>query len=151
MVEKEYFISVDSGHVDVQQEMNEVLKRYNNGYVTGVIDNVIIELFISNPDVPCLDLVDMPGLIQNAADNEPDFDLSLKMLVLDPSEYSTYKKNGDLDTCGLYKRVYYHGYEEQPVLWEESVEVLVEEVGEGGQQRRVLVVDLTLAHVCHLK
>ena len=72
MVEKEYFISVDSGHVDVQQEMNEVLKRYNNGYVTGVIDNVIIELFISNADVPCLDLVDMPGLIQNAADNEPE-------------------------------------------------------------------------------
>jgi hypothetical protein len=49
------------------------------------------------------------------------------------------------------KKVYcYHGQHEEPGLWEEGVEVLVEKEGDRGEQRRVHVVDFTLAHVRHL-
>lgn len=58
--------------IDVRYEMDEIVRQYSDGVVTGVNSNIIIELYITNPNVPCLDLIDMPGLVQNSSDNEPE-------------------------------------------------------------------------------
>jgi len=49
-----------AGAQDVSNEMKKILDELEEEGVSG---KVIIKLHIKNPNVPCLDLIDMPGLV----------------------------------------------------------------------------------------
>jgi len=49
-----------AGVEDVSNEMKTILEALEEEGVSG---KVIIKLHIKNPNVPCLDLIDMPGLV----------------------------------------------------------------------------------------
>ena len=70
-IELEYAISAETGYLDVREEMNKIVQRYNKA-VCGVVRDTIIEIFICNPNVPSLDLVDLPGLVVNRTTLEPE-------------------------------------------------------------------------------
>lgn len=59
------------GYQDVSEEMGKILKEVGE---EGVTSKRTIRLHIKNPNVPCLDLIDMPGLVTTAnsvRDNVP--------------------------------------------------------------------------------
>ena len=64
-----YVISAQSGAVDVSEEMRNIVTT-EQGSLSGVSSDRIIVLHISNPDVPFLDLVDMPGIVTAPSANE---------------------------------------------------------------------------------
>lgn len=49
-----------TGHGDVSDAMEKILKEVGKD---GVTDDRSVRIEIRNPSVPCLDLVDMPGLV----------------------------------------------------------------------------------------
>ena len=51
------------GYQDVSDEMGKILKEVGE---EGVTSKRTIRLHIKNPNVPCLDLIDMPGLVTTA-------------------------------------------------------------------------------------
>ena len=57
-----YVIAAESGWEDVRREMNRILTE-EHGSLQRVSSHRIIILHIQSPDVPQLDLVDMPGLV----------------------------------------------------------------------------------------
>ena len=65
-----YVIAAQSGAADVSEEMGKIINE-EQGELRGVSANRIIILHISNPDVPFLDLIDMPGLVTAPSGNEP--------------------------------------------------------------------------------
>ena len=62
-------ISAQSGAMDVSEEMRHIVTR-EHGSLSGVSSSRIIVLHISNPDVPFLDLVDLPGIVTAPSGNE---------------------------------------------------------------------------------
>ncbi len=73
-------IPVNGGHINVRAAMEECLKAENKR-VTGVSKEHIIILHISNPRVPSIDLVDLPGIVAGSAAGEPS-DMSVQTLNL---------------------------------------------------------------------
>ena len=65
-----YVIAAQSGAAGVSEEMGRIISE-EQGELRGVSANRIIILHISNPDVPFLDLIDMPGLVTAPSGNEP--------------------------------------------------------------------------------
>ena len=65
-----YIIAAQSGAADVSAEMGRIIEE-EQGQLRGVSATKIIILHISSPDVPFLDLVDMPGLVTAPSGNEP--------------------------------------------------------------------------------
>jgi hypothetical protein len=65
-----YVIAAQSGAADVSEEMGRIIKE-EQGALKGVSATRIIILHISSPDVPFLDLIDMPGLVTAPSGTEP--------------------------------------------------------------------------------
>jgi hypothetical protein len=65
-----YVIAAQSGAADVSEEMGRIIKE-EQGALKGVSATRIIILHISSPDVPFLDLIDMPGLVTAPSGSEP--------------------------------------------------------------------------------
>ena len=61
-VDGPHFVPMATAAVDVQEKMREVLLR-ENGALEGVSADHILILHVEGPNVPTLDVVDMPGLI----------------------------------------------------------------------------------------
>ena len=65
-----YTIAAQSGAADVSEEMGRII-REEQGALKGVSASRIIILHISSPEVPFLDLIDMPGLVTAPSGDEP--------------------------------------------------------------------------------
>jgi hypothetical protein len=65
-----YVIAAHNGAADVSKEMVKIIKE-EQGSLKGVSATRIIILHISSPDVPFLDLIDMPGLVTAPSGTEP--------------------------------------------------------------------------------
>jgi hypothetical protein len=65
-----YVIAAQSGAADVSEEMGRIIKE-EQGALKGVSATRIIILHITSPDVPFLDLIDMPGLVTAPSGSEP--------------------------------------------------------------------------------
>jgi hypothetical protein len=65
-----YIIAAQSGAADVSEEMGRIIKE-EQGALRGVSATRIIILHVSSPDVPFLDLIDMPGLVSAPSGTEP--------------------------------------------------------------------------------
>ena len=65
-----YTFAAQSGAADVSEEMGRIM-REEQGTLKGVSASRIIILNISNPVVPFLDLIDMPGLVTAPSGDEP--------------------------------------------------------------------------------
>ena len=65
-----YIIAAHSGVADVSEEMRRILIQ-EQGSLRGVSAHRIIILHITNPNVPCLDLVDMPGIVTAPSGDDP--------------------------------------------------------------------------------
>ena len=65
-----YVIAAQSGAVDVSEEMRKIIIE-EHGTVRGVSSSRVIILHITGPDVPFLDLLDMPGIVTAPSGNEP--------------------------------------------------------------------------------
>ena len=68
--EKRMVIPLQSGHVDVREAMEEIL-RVQHGKIVGVESERIIILHVNSPSVPSIDLIDLPGIVTGAVDGEP--------------------------------------------------------------------------------
>jgi hypothetical protein len=66
-----YVIASQSGAADVSKEMRKIIEEEQGGELRGVSASRIIIVHITSPDVPCLDLIDMPGLVSTPTGNEP--------------------------------------------------------------------------------
>eukprot|EP01043_Picozoa_sp_COSAG02_P008149 COSAG02_NODE_254_length_26937_cov_16.503950_28_plen_721_part_00 len=64
-------VPMETANIDVRREMDRLVKLHNQA-VTGVCSERSIILHVHSPDVPNLDLVDLPGLVTAAAAGEPD-------------------------------------------------------------------------------
>ena len=65
-----YVIAAQTGAADVREEMHKIILE-EHGTLQGVSTNRIIILHITSPDVPFLDLIDMPGIVAAPSGNEP--------------------------------------------------------------------------------
>jgi hypothetical protein len=65
-----YTIAAQSGVADVSEEMRRIIVEEQGG-LRGVCAHRIIILHITNPNVPCLDLVDMPGIVTAPSGDDP--------------------------------------------------------------------------------
>jgi hypothetical protein len=63
-------IATQSGAVDVSEEMGRIIKE-EQGALKGVSATRIFIIYISSPDVPFLDLIDMHGLVTAPSGTEP--------------------------------------------------------------------------------
>lgn len=61
-----------SGKMDVRLAMEDAMRAEAGGVVTGISHTHMLILSVSSPDVPNLDLVDMPGLVSARREGEPD-------------------------------------------------------------------------------
>ena len=78
-----YVIAAQSGAADVSEEMGRIIME-EQGALRGVSATRIIILHVSSPDVPFLDLIDMPGLVTAPSGTEPsDMANQTKTLVKD--------------------------------------------------------------------
>ena len=78
-----YVIAAQSGAADVSEEMGRIIME-EQGALRGVSATRIIILHVSSPDVPLLDLIDMPGLVTAPSGTEPsDMANQTKALVKD--------------------------------------------------------------------
>eukprot|EP01048_Picozoa_sp_COSAG05_P017572 COSAG05_NODE_2419_length_3086_cov_2.719451_1_plen_860_part_00 len=74
-------VPMDGARVDVREVMDELVRRQNRK-VTGVTRDYIIILHVQSPNVPTLDLVDLPGVVTAATAAEPsDMPRQTKSLV----------------------------------------------------------------------
>lgn len=64
-------ISCDGGAVDVRQAMEAVIQQHSGG-LRGVSKDFKIILHVQSPNVPSLDLVDLPGVVTAASPGEPE-------------------------------------------------------------------------------
>ena len=64
-------ISIANGQIDVREVMEELLKK-EQGSVSGIISSRMLVLSVSSPDVPTLDLVDLPGIVTTRRKDEPE-------------------------------------------------------------------------------
>lgn len=65
-----YVIAAQSGAADVSEEMRKIIEE-EQGSLRGVSTSRIIIVHIRSPDVPFLDLIDMPGLVTAPSGDEP--------------------------------------------------------------------------------
>ena len=65
-----YVIAAQSGAADVSEEMRKIIEE-EQGSLRGVSASRIIIVHIRSPDVPFLDLIDMPGLVTAPSGDEP--------------------------------------------------------------------------------
>ena len=83
-----------SGKMDVRLAMEDAM-RAECGVVTGISRTHMLILSVNSPDVPNLDLVDLPGLVSARRANEPD-DLPeqseelLRNFILDNKEHALF-------------------------------------------------------------
>jgi len=56
-----------NGHIDVRQEMQKLLDNVQGSNADTYISDRIIALQVSGPQLPCIDLVDLPGIRQAGA------------------------------------------------------------------------------------
>ena len=68
--ERRMVIPLQSGHVDVREAMEEIIKT-QRGSISGVESQRIIILHICSPRVPSIDLIDLPGIVVGAVAGEP--------------------------------------------------------------------------------
>jgi hypothetical protein len=87
-----YVIAAQSGAADVSEEMRRIIKE-EQGELRGVSATRIIILHISSPDVPYLDLIDMPGLVTAPSGNEPSDMASQTEAVVKAHLQSTHGSN----------------------------------------------------------
>jgi GTP-binding protein EngB required for normal cell division len=70
-VEESFDVPMESANVDVRNVMNRLVKL-QNGTMIGVSSERAIRLRVQSPNVPNLDLVDLPGVVTSAAVGEPE-------------------------------------------------------------------------------
>ena len=56
---------------EIRKIMEETVKRENDD-VIGISKRSYLKLVVTGPDFPNLDLLDLPGLVVNPDDNEPE-------------------------------------------------------------------------------
>jgi GTP-binding protein EngB required for normal cell division len=64
-------VPMETANIDVREAMDRLLRNANSN-VRGVTNEHTLILHVQSPTVPNLDLVDLPGVVLNAAAGEPD-------------------------------------------------------------------------------
>ena len=64
-------VPIESAVIDVREAMERLIRERNQGLV-GVTTSHSLILHVRSPNIPTLDLVDLPGVVVCAADGEPE-------------------------------------------------------------------------------